>query len=86
MSDFSIQDWKAAIVVVGIIAGYIVALSAWMVRLEAKILSIEKDQKRKDTSDEKIWAKIDSLQNNMTGVLQSLSRIEGKLDVPQQKH
>jgi len=81
MAEFSVQDWKAIIIVGLVIVGYIIALTAWLIRLEAKILYIEKDQQKKTDSDKIMWDKIDDMQNGMSGIQQSLSRIEGKLEV-----
>jgi precorrin-6B methylase 2 len=81
MENLSIHDVKIFWAIGSFTFGSIIAFTAWLIRLEAKILAIEKDQKRKDISDEKIWTKIDSLQSGMSEIQQCLSRIEGKLEI-----
>ncbi|QDP68080.1 MAG: hypothetical protein Unbinned5081contig1003_12 [Prokaryotic dsDNA virus sp.] len=53
---------------------------AWLIRLESKVLFLEKQHdEHKETTKEKdaaMWAKIDSLSNNINLIMQSLVRIE----------
>lgn len=59
-------------------------LIVWCVRLESKVMYLEKDhEENKERQGEKsdvVWTKIDSLQNTMNSVLQAFGRLEGKID------
>ncbi len=62
----------------------LVTMVAWFIRLESKVLYLEKDHhehKRAYSEREtQMWAKIDGLQVGITTVLQALAKIEGKLE------
>ena len=62
----------------------LILLVAWFIRLESKVLWLQtshRDQKEEAQEKEaKMWAKIDGLQLTMTSILQSLAKIEGKLE------
>ena len=45
----------------------------WLIRLEAKVLYLEKDR-------EDHWQKIDAMQDKLQEIAQSLARLEGKLE------
>ena len=53
--------------------GGLIAFVMWLVRLEAKVMYLEKDKKV-------IWSKLDEIQKCMTLILTSLAKIEGKLE------
>lgn len=72
-----------------------VLLIAWCVRLEAKVLFLEKQleseaaridhahQEFQDQQSEKtqaLWTKIDAMSAMMSAMLQAVGRLEGKLD------
>jgi hypothetical protein len=46
---------------------------AWLVRLEAKVLYLDKDR-------EEHWEKIDDMQRKLDKISDSLARLEGKLE------
>lgn len=56
---------------------------AWLIRLEAKVLYLEKDQTKSEeilkVKDATMWAKFGTIETNMNLILQSLGRLEGKL-------
>ena len=58
----------------------VVVTIIWLIRLEAKILYLEKDHitHKNDYKDQYslMWAKIDFLSNNISMIMQSLARIE----------
>jgi hypothetical protein len=62
----------------------IVFLIAWAIRLEAKVMYLEKaheaEVQNKNEADKLIWEKFDHMQATMTAILQSLARLEGKLE------
>ncbi len=55
----------------------LVLLVGWFVRLEAKLMYLAKDHAE---LKQNIWTKIDAFQNTMTQVLQSLAKIEGRME------
>jgi type IV secretory pathway component VirB8 len=61
-----------------------ITLIAWLIRLEAKVMYLERDfndKKNLDVSKEqKIWEKMDEMRDMMTNILQSLARVEGKIE------
>ena len=61
----------------------IVGFIAWLVRLEAKVLYLEKELKEyKELAKERerlLWEKFDKLQENLNTVLQTTTRIEENL-------
>jgi hypothetical protein len=46
----------------------------WLIRLESKVLFLEEDKKDK-------WEKIDKIQEKLERISESLSRLEGKIEV-----
>lgn len=62
----------------------VVMLIAWFVRLEVKQTILEREFEKKEIRDAEketsLWAKINSIQDTCTQVLQSVARLEGKLD------
>ncbi len=56
----------------------------WLVRLEAKLLYLEKEFAVSLTMDQQrekaIWNKFDTMQETLNQILQKLSRLEGKLE------
>jgi hypothetical protein len=70
--------------IIGFLSGLV-----WLIRLEAKVLYLEKDHdthktevKEKETL---MWAKVDGLTASMNLVLQSLARLEGSLQNKNQR-
>lgn len=68
----------------------------WFIRLEAKVLNLEKDlddhkeQLLKKFAEDKekdkvMWSKIDSIQSSINIMIQSIVRVETKLDIQQHK-
>ena len=68
----------------------------WFIRIEAKVLNLEKDLndhkeqllKKFDEDKEKdkvMWTKIDSIQSSINIMIQSIVRVETKLDIQQHK-
>lgn len=68
----------------------------WFIRIEAKVLNLEKDLndhkeqllKKFDEDKEKdkvMWTKIDSIQTSINIMIQSIVRVETKLDIKQHK-
>lgn len=55
----------------------------WLIRLESKVLYMEKDNDRyreeSSTREEKLWMKIDMLVTKMETVVTSLAKLEGFL-------
>ncbi len=45
----------------------------WLIRLEAKVLYLEKAQYEH-------WSKLDAMQNKLQEIAESLARLEGKLE------
>lgn len=56
----------------------------WFIRLEAKVLYLERDLDKAETAAKEkervMWEKIDALQNSLNQLLQGIGRVEGKLD------
>jgi hypothetical protein len=52
----------------------------WLIRLESKVLYLEKDNISRSEKDKMIWEKFNELQTTLTGILQSLARLEGRLE------
>lgn len=61
-----------------------VVFIVWLIRLESKVLYLENDHKKeveaKMLEQDKIWEKLNELQTTLTNILQSLARLEGKLE------
>lgn len=59
-------------------------LIVWCVRLEAKVLYLEKDHEdQKIHASEKhdtIWTKMDGMQGTLNSALQGIGKLEGKID------
>lgn len=45
----------------------------WLIRLEAKVLYLEKDR-------EEHWSKLDAMQDKLQEIAEALARMEGKLE------
>ena len=69
----------------------IIGFVAWLIRLEAKVLYLDKDfsnhkkeavkkDELHEQKDAKIWEKFDNVYNQLNEITKSLSRIEGKLE------
>jgi hypothetical protein len=52
----------------------------WLIRLEAKVLYLEKQNEHRLENDKMIWDKFEAVQSTLTNILQSLARLEGKLE------
>lgn len=63
----------------------LVFIIVWAIRLEAKLLYVERDHNsHKDhvsKSDSVMWGKIEALSASLTSISLSLGRIEGRLGV-----
>lgn len=55
------------------------ATVVWFVRLESKVLYLEKDHENHKQDYKILWTKIDLLQNNINEMRESLARIEERL-------
>lgn len=64
----------------------LIALVAWFVRLEAKVLNIEKEQTDSKGEKAKMWEKIEYVQKSVTEIMLTLTRIETKLDIEEQRN
>lgn len=51
----------------------IIVFFIWLIRLEAKVLYLERDRNEH-------WNKIDAMQNKLQEIAESLARLEGKLE------
>lgn len=78
------------------IVSILIAGLIWFIRLEAKVLNLEKDLndhkeqliKKFDEDKEKdrvMWSKIDSIQSSINIMIQSIVRVETKLDIQQHR-
>ena len=56
---------------------FLLAAFAWLIRLEAKVMYLEKDH---DENKKAIWEKIKTIESMLLKISESLARIEGKLD------
>jgi len=60
------------------------ALVVWCIRLESKVLYLEKDHEKTrveiSEKDKLIWAKHDSLQATLNQILQAIGELKGKLN------
>lgn len=52
----------------------------WLLSLEFRIKNVKNDFDGHVKATDQMWAKIDSMQLQMTSLLQGVSRIEGRLD------
>lgn len=72
-------------IIVGILSiiGVLIGFIAWFIRLEAKVLYLEKDhdEHKKNGSEqmEKMAIKIDAFQITLNQVLQGIARLEGQI-------
>jgi hypothetical protein len=55
----------------------LVGVVAWNIRLESKVNNLEKNH---SDNVESVWKKLDDVQKNVIDVLQSVARMEGKID------
>lgn len=59
-------------------------LIVWCIRLESKVLYLEKDHEKTrveiSEKDKLIWAKHDSLQATLNQILQAIGELKGKLN------
>lgn len=55
------------------------ATVVWFVRLESKVLYLEKDHENHKQDFKILWTKIDNLQTNINEVREAVARIEEKL-------
>jgi sensor domain CHASE-containing protein len=55
----------------------LVGVVAWNIRLESKVNNLEKNHSE---NVESVWKKLDDVQKNVIDVLQSVARMEGKID------
>ncbi len=71
------------------VLGFFFFGTIWFVRLETKFGSLEKDYNEHKESiknkDLTMWAKIDSIQASVNTVIQSMVRVETKIDMQQHK-
>ena len=56
-----------------------VVLIVWIVRLEAKVKYLDRDNEDRKVKDATVRSKIDSLSECITEILESVGRIEGRL-------
>lgn len=67
------------LVLLSIIAGV-----AWLIRIESKVLYLEKDHGKSNEAnakrEEAMWKKFEEVNNKLTEALKSLSKIEGRLE------
>jgi hypothetical protein len=67
------------------VMGALVLAIIWFVRLEAKVMYLEKDhfshKEHCGNSDKTIWVEIKTLQGTLNDIALSLGRIEGKLGI-----
>lgn len=55
------------------------AVVVWFVRLESKVLYLEKDHQNHKEDYKTLWSKIDMMQLNINEVRETLARIEERL-------
>lgn len=55
----------------------LVGVVAWNIRLESKVMNLEKNHA---DNVESVWKKLDDVQKNVIDVLQSVARMEGKIN------
>lgn len=72
-----IQDMESALNIVYLLGGSLFFVIVWCIRLEAKVLYLEKSAEENRNS---IWEKLESFQNTLMSLTQGISRIEGKLE------
>lgn len=90
MSDMElfVKGWPVVVSVFAVII--------WNIRLEAKVVYLEKDYIRHQQSlaekdkeitekDKALWTKFDSLQTTVMTVLQMLTRLETKIEMKQKE-
>lgn len=62
----------------------LVLVVAWLIRLESKVLYMEKDSLKTAAENSKreegMWKKFDEVNNKLTEALKTLSKIEGRLE------
>jgi hypothetical protein len=62
----------------------LVFVLVWLVRIESKVLYLEKahddEVKNKQALDDQIWEKLDEVQKSLSKITESLARLEGRLD------
>lgn len=65
------------------VCAIVVAVIAWLIRLEAKVMYLEKDHEAhkniNEKKDKSLWDKIDSLQVVIMSMKETLARIEERL-------
>lgn len=71
MFDEFIKFWPVVL--------FLGASTVWFVRLESKVLYLEKDHENHKQDYKILWAKIDILQTNINEMRESLARIEERL-------
>jgi hypothetical protein len=85
MVQLDIANNVAALVgsLIGIVLT-LVGLVAWFIRLESKVMYLEKDletEKKHNTDrNEVMWSKMDAVQGSLHTVLQGIGKIEGRLE------
>lgn len=58
----------------------IVAVVAWLIRLEAKVLYLAKSDDKHESHRKETWDKFDQMHRTLTEILQAISKLEGRLD------
>lgn len=72
-----LQNIESALNVVYLLGGLLMFTLVWCIRLEAKVLYLEKNAEENKLS---IWQKLESLQSTLMELSQGVARIEGKLE------
>ena len=61
-----------------------IGIVAWFARLESKLDHLKDDytyhKEKTGDKEAEIWTKLDNMQATMTSILQSLAKIEGKME------
>lgn len=61
--------------------GSSVAVIIWLVRLEAKVLSLEKEADNNSKKDDKIWEKFNHIESKLGDIYTILARLETLIEV-----
>jgi hypothetical protein len=72
-----IQNIESAVNIIYLLGGLFSFTLVWCIRLEAKVLYLEKNAEENKLS---IWQKLESFQGLLMELSQGVARIEGKLE------
>lgn len=73
-------------IIVGLFAiiGTLIGFIAWFIRLESKVLYLEKDHEKREKAvqakDDAFWAKMDTMQATLNQVLQVVGELKGRVE------